>query len=525
MKTSSVFRKLLFRILSTSLLPFGCFVMVVALFVCNYAYQAEISRLTKQVDDYCMETKNLINRAITAAECIQRYPAILTNIDKEFTDVYEIYEFLDASNIYVDSVTEGVENSTFIIYFSNKNLYESKYFHKSENIENYEQILRNLESNSQSFMWNERIFTDENNKKNICFYKKFPLESKVVLSCSIQLPERINEIFVISESEKKNASSEFVSGSINEYFSAGIYVNKSKLYLQYGFIFLIAFLIIFVISLFISFIAFKVMRKTTNGITDFVNKLDTEDFLETGNGLSFSPEEEFELVTMKKTIINLFNKIKDIEIKKKNVEIELIQSKLNPHTMYNSLSAIRLKAYEKNEQEIVSLVDILSEYYRLVLNKGQSITLIENEIAILKKYVQVNELSSYANYEFVCNISDELKRCRIPHLILLPFVENSLIHGLSGKLNGGKIEISFRRINRVLEIVITDNGIGINDDKLKIFNENIESNVGYGIKNVYQRLQLIYGNDSTIRIENMADSGTKVTITFVCFKEDGTEVI
>ena len=275
----------------------------------------------------------------------------------------------------------------------------------------------------------------------------------------------------------------------------------------------------------ISFIAYSVTSKTSYDIIEFIDKLDADEILDSGMNLMVTQTEAKELAIIKKTILNLCDNIKNIENKKKNVEIELVQSKINPHTMYNSLSAIRLKAFETKQQEIINIVDTMAEYYRMVLNRGQNITLLCDEIAMLEKYVAVNELSNYIKYGFKVELPAEIRNCRIPHLILLPFIENAVNHGLPGMTSGGKISVSCKRDGEFLEIIITDNGVGIKPEMLEKLHDLENYDLGYGIKNVYQRLNLIYGSESTIEFESAYREGTRVTVRFKCFDENGKEII
>ena len=260
------------------------------------------------------------------------------------------------------------------------------------------------------------------------------------------------------------------------------------------------------------------MKKTTRNIMKFIEGLDVEDLDELDKISTLqSGVMSKELFTVSKTISMLCKEVKNVEDEKKNIEIELAQRKISYHTVYNALSAIRIKSYENNEPEITQIVDGLVEYYRMVLNKGDNMTFLSDELAMSKKYVLVSGLSNYEAYRFEAEIPDELKFCRIPHMIILPFVENAINHGLAGMDYEGLVRVVCARDGDYLTIRVYDNGVGISPDKLEKLNNLEHTNLGYGIKNVYARLKLFYGSDSTINFTDREGGGTLAIIRFRAF--------
>ena len=102
----------------------------------------------------------------------------------------------------------------------------------------------------------------------------------------------------------------------------------------------------------------------------------------------------------------------------------------------------------------------------------------------------------------------------ILHLLLQPFVENAIIHGLGGSKQDCEIKIECCEENGFLNITVEDNGRGMDEEKLKKLNNTEESEIGYGIKNVCMRLKLYYGSDAKVYFESTVGKGTKAYIRY-----------
>ena len=196
------------------------------------------------------------------------------------------------------------------------------------------------------------------------------------------------------------------------------------------------------------------------------------------------------------------------------LEMELLSMQLDPHMLYNSLASIRLDAYRIKHQKIIDLVDNMVLYYRDILKKDRKFITVEQEIESIRKYLYINELSHEKKYKLETVIDENLKQMQIPPQILHTFVENCIVHGLSGINKESIIRIKMRESDGFIITEIFDNGYGITTDQLDRINAGTLGPRHIGISNALKRLKLVYGEESSIRFDSEKNAYTKVVIRF-----------
>lgn len=209
------------------------------------------------------------------------------------------------------------------------------------------------------------------------------------------------------------------------------------------------------------------------------------------------------------------------ELEKKNYQQKILYAQINPHFLYNSLSLINSKAIISGQEEISHMVLLLSSFYRTALNHGNDMATLENEITNINSYIQLQLLSYHKNIHVVYDIDRTLKDCMIPNFILQPLVENALDHGLKNSPRPEK-KLSIRiaqesvpdshsltfssSFEPYLHIEISDNGTGMKKEQIDLLFTKESS--GYAVKNVNDRLHLLYGENCSLSFESSPDQGT-----------------
>lgn len=230
---------------------------------------------------------------------------------------------------------------------------------------------------------------------------------------------------------------------------------------------------------------------------------------------------------------NAFNKMvanikellqKSVEYEKKNNEIEInrLILQINPHFIYNTLNCIvylaRLKQYKNIIAFTNAFVSLLQDTLRIDVN--DIFTNIEQEIKNIKNYITIQEIRYPNMIHVVYDIPEDVLQYAIPNVLIQPFVENAIYHGLAVKPEGGMLTIRICKIASDLEIRVIDDGIGMERNIVdRILIENDEKN-GFmrsiGISNVKERILHIYGEPYGISIESQPENGTEVIITIPC---------
>lgn len=208
-----------------------------------------------------------------------------------------------------------------------------------------------------------------------------------------------------------------------------------------------------------------------------------------------------------------------ITLKEKESELNALQSQINPHFLYNTLDSLYWRAQNDGNEEIAEDIFALSQLFRLVLGQGKAIIAVRYEKELITRYLQIQKMRFSKRLEYEINIDEKILDYHIPKLILQPFVENAIIHGLEKTGNPGSIYVSGRLHDGYLEFIIKDTGAGMTEEQVKAIREADDTKRneshrigGYAIKNVMERLELKYRNHYQLNIESTVGIGTTVTI-------------
>ncbi len=199
----------------------------------------------------------------------------------------------------------------------------------------------------------------------------------------------------------------------------------------------------------------------------------------------------------------------------KSSELKALQSQINPHFLYNTLDLINWTAIQHGVPEISSLVQSLSQFYKLSLNKGDEIISIENELEHVRIYVEIQNRRFENAISLNLDVDESLYECSILKITLQPIVENAILHGIRETANRqGEIFIySYREVDDIV-LCVQDNGVGMSEELVRLFNNGSTSSKtdGYGIKNINHRIKLYYGEQYGLRFESRVGEGTTVEV-------------
>ncbi|HJB82804.1 MAG TPA: histidine kinase [Candidatus Mediterraneibacter intestinavium] len=210
---------------------------------------------------------------------------------------------------------------------------------------------------------------------------------------------------------------------------------------------------------------------------------------------------------------HLISEVYEGKIRLQNSEMKALQAQINPHFLYNSLSIINWKALEAGEEEISRVTLALSTYYRTSLNRGETMTTVENELNNIRAYLKIQLIMHDNSFWVKENISldTESMNLQTPKLILQPFVENAIDHGLDLSEKEEKcLTVSVREDEDSILFEIEDNGAGMEKERAQEITSY--QSKGYGVRNVCERIRVLYGAAGSVRVDSSPGKGTKVTI-------------
>ena len=223
-------------------------------------------------------------------------------------------------------------------------------------------------------------------------------------------------------------------------------------------------------------------------------------------------------------------------IKQTEAELTALKSQIYPHFLYNTLEIIRMTALENEDVRVSEMIEALSQQIHYLIGPVQDMVSLEKELDIVRKYV----------YLLNCRIDGKVQlmteapgagRLFVPKLILQPIVENAYVHGIKPKKGVGSIMVE-AAVNdredgekRILEITVMDNGVGMDQAALDQIQEllagdepGIKNEYNWqsiGMKNVHDRIRLLYGEEYGIRVTRTVGVGTMVRLLMPVTEREG----
>ncbi|MGN8630795.1 sensor histidine kinase [Blautia sp. HCP3S3_G3] len=213
-------------------------------------------------------------------------------------------------------------------------------------------------------------------------------------------------------------------------------------------------------------------------------------------------------------IHTLSEKIHEQELLTKNIEIENLQSQINPHFLYNTLNCISglvdMDRKEECHQALIALADI----ERMSL-KGKPFCKIGEDLTYVREYTYIQKLRFENNLSIIFDIPKSMQHYYIPKLVIQPLIENAVIHGTSKITGHGLIAIQGSSDDSRLQISVKDNGPGFSQEFLDLFHsaQYQKQTSSYGLHNIDRRLKLYYGNGYGLILKNNENNGACVTIS------------
>ena len=234
--------------------------------------------------------------------------------------------------------------------------------------------------------------------------------------------------------------------------------------------------------------------------------------------------DNFNLMTT--TINSLVNDVLKLEILDKEHKIESIQaelnflqSQMNPHFLFNTLNAILVVCNKNQYNDITEIIKYLSKTLRRLLSWDDIMVTIQEEIAFIQMYLKIEKFRFREKFSYALKIDDEVLNCKIPKMSIQPLVENACEHGIQAIKSNGLVQVVVEKRGENIYVKIEDNGVGMNEKDIETIFDNIGNSKrsgSIGIKNVYRRLKLYYGEGLQFEIKSEINSGTAVDFTIPC---------
>jgi len=212
---------------------------------------------------------------------------------------------------------------------------------------------------------------------------------------------------------------------------------------------------------------------------------------------------------------HVVDEMAEVKSQKQKFEFKSLESQINPHFLYNTLGVMRWEAIECQNVKLVAMIDDLTTFYRLSLNRGRGLLSIEQELKLVQAYINIQQIRWDNVVEVIINVDPEVEKIVIPKMILQPLVENIWLHGNITAQNNRKIKIIVQDADSYVEFKIWDNGDGVPKKVLERFRNEIseEDSFGIGIQFIRNILKYYYGENFKYEVSSKKNMGTLVSIT------------
>nr|WP_307993188.1 sensor histidine kinase [uncultured Niameybacter sp.] len=210
---------------------------------------------------------------------------------------------------------------------------------------------------------------------------------------------------------------------------------------------------------------------------------------------------------------------------KRKKEMEVLQSQINPHFLYNTLDSIIWLIEDERTEEATTMITALSRFFRIGISSGKNIITVRKELEHARNYLAIQKIRYKSKFDYNIEASPEVLELPTLKLLLQPLIENALCHGIEYIQHKGEISIKVYEEEGTLIYQIQDNGVGIPPhimEHLLDENYNLETKgSGVGLKNVHKRIQLYYGNTYGVKVESELEEGTKIEIRIPIRENEG----
>lgn len=209
----------------------------------------------------------------------------------------------------------------------------------------------------------------------------------------------------------------------------------------------------------------------------------------------------------------LMEQIKEEQAELRKSEMNVLQAQIKPHFLYNTLDSILWMAESGEIQQTSEMVAALGKLLRISLSQGQNFIPLRKELEHAENYLKIQKFRYKDQFTYSIKAEKHLLDSLTVKIVIQPFLENALYHGIEYMVDQGHISIEIYERNGNVYIIIRDDGIGMSTERLAHIKKLKDSNeTGIGIRNVHQRIQVYFGKEYGVDIESELDEGTTVQI-------------
>lgn len=267
-------------------------------------------------------------------------------------------------------------------------------------------------------------------------------------------------------------------------------------------------------------IVFLISRRMTKSLSQLVREIsalskNNFDQYVTATGSFETKQLAYAFNDMLDELHNYVEELIQTQKKQRNAELAALQRQINPHFLYNTLTSVKIMVQQGNKEKAADTVNALISLLQNAVGNVHETMTVQAEIDNLKSYVFINQVRYGERIQVSYFIAPDCEELHVPKLIIQPFIENAFFHAFNQKTDGFIHIIIFKEEN-TLVCEIIDNGDGMQIDSrhaLPDSRRNRQLFSGIGVRNVHERIKLLYGSEFGVHISSNPGEGTHIRIT------------
>lgn len=283
---------------------------------------------------------------------------------------------------------------------------------------------------------------------------------------------------------------------------------------EIGYFTLIVLILILVFVVILSLTVSKAIAHPIQSVVQSMKQRDTKVLKKSVKEKSFYEVEElsdsYNLLIDR--VHDLMNQMQHEQTLLRKSEISMLQSQINPHFLYNTLDSILWMSERGNQEETSEMVAALGKLMRISLSKGETLIPLKKELEHTLNYLTIQKIRYKDQFSYHLQIDEQLMEEKVPKVTIQPFIENALYHGIERMADEGEIWIRAIAEKNCFMIEIEDDGAGMTNENLEKIRRFDSGSDGFGIRNVQERISLMFGQEYGVTVHSELDEGTKIVI-------------
>ena len=282
------------------------------------------------------------------------------------------------------------------------------------------------------------------------------------------------------------------------------------------------FAVLFLLALLVSRFASRSITKPLSALADKMKRAQMGNF-----AIAYAIEDDFpnkdetgQLHRNFRTMMEKINELFEENYEKQRIihetEYRALQAQINPHFLYNTLETVNWMAKMNDQPRISEVVEALGHMLRNVISRKGPLIPLAEELNIVRDYVTIQKHRFDERLDFRMTVEPGAEECLVPKLTIQPLVENAIQHVLEKARGTCRIEVDIREEGGCLRMSVSNSGPGMAPDKLAALRlgELPSKKTGIGLKNIEERIHLMFGQTHGMTIDSDAERGTRIMIQF-----------